>query len=96
MLAQHAPVRQETSVRSKWVPTSTEPGVLADPVRKPLGLQRNKSVTDQKHVALLFAVGAAAVFIALKAAGDAQRVGSKLPGDSRHQQFCESIAHTRT
>ena len=31
------------STRSKWVPTRIDPAVLAEPVRKPLGLHRKRS-----------------------------------------------------
>src|SRR5262245_12310587 len=34
---------QDTLVRSKCVPTRIEPGVFADPVKKPFGLHRNRS-----------------------------------------------------
>src|SRR5581483_1115358 len=33
----------DMSARSKCVPTRIDPGVVADPVKKPFGLQRNRS-----------------------------------------------------
>ena len=35
--------RKTTSVRSKCVPTRIDPGVFAEPVKKPLGLHKNRS-----------------------------------------------------
>src|SRR5581483_9230178 len=59
---------------------------------KSLRAPEKQIVADQKHIALLFAVRAAAIFVALKAAGHAQRVRSHFPGESRHQERRQAVA----